>query len=167
MFFDDGSDDADRSAGERDDRGLGRAERLARDATGESVTAARLRGEEQYYPTCTDFLQDDQQPHHLVLLTIRDTAFVADRGGRYGETAELYNESGGVALLTEQEMLTVIDDVAYEVPYAAMEGVFHGGTVQVVTPGQTYTLYVASSADDAEIDAACDYLRKRARETNA
>ncbi|PSP79550.1 hypothetical protein BRC81_04885 [Halobacteriales archaeon QS_1_68_20] len=37
---------------------------LARGAEGASVTAARLRGDEKYFPDCRPFLQEGQQPHH-------------------------------------------------------------------------------------------------------
>lgn len=169
MFFDDdANDDRPRSDGEPlDDAGSGRAERLVRAADGESVTADRLRGEEKYFPNCLPHLYRDQQPHHLLLLTTSNEAF-----GVVTKTlapTALSADEGGVALFTEETVLVVVDDDGlFEIPYSKLDSTKFGtGHVILTANGRGYYLDVAMSADEDEVAAAYDYLRRQVYERHA
>lgn len=96
---------------------------LAADGMGPSVTAARLLGDVKYYPDCRPFLQEEQQPHRMILLTTSGWAFRA--GGMewnastgVGSThTDLSTFSkGAVAICTDEELLVVVSDDFWEIP---------------------------------------------------
>jgi hypothetical protein len=175
MFFDDDAGDGvDDSSGTADESSEStaskRARQLAREADGDSVTAARLDGDERYFPNSLAFLQADQQPRHLLLLTTSGNAFDVHAGSRSGEvpTEKLDAVTGGVAVFTTDAVLVVVDDCSFEMPYAAIDATqYDDYKVVLYATGREYRLYTADSADDAEVAAAYDYLRRQVRERTA
>ncbi len=149
------------------DRAAPDAHELAREAEGASVTADRLVGAEEYFPDCRPFLQEGQQPHHLILLTTSGWAFRAEglsTSADYTYT-DLNASEGGVVICTETELLAVVDDSFCEVPFTSLQGILRSGdAIELHAYGdKSYVLDVAASADDGEVDAAVDYLRRRLR----
>lgn len=163
MFGDD-PDDGDDSA----DFDHLDVQELARQADGDSVTAARLRGDEQYFPDCRPFLQEGQQPHHLILLTTAVHAFKAEGSAGSVDThtnLSATSDRGGVAIPTGSELLIVVDDAFCEIPFTNLQGILRDGdSIELHGIGyKGYSLNVATSADEREVDAAVDYLRRRIR----
>lgn len=135
---------------------------LASRADGDSVTAARLAGEEKYFPDCRPFLAG-LEPQHLVLLTTGAATIERDDGQTNRRRSA---DDGGVAVVGDRSLLVVVDDHHWEFPYHGLGGVGHSdGRIQLYVPGQWLVkLRVASSADDDEVAAGLHYCRGRLRE---
>lgn len=135
---------------------------LADEADGDSVTAARLAGDEGYFPDCRPYL-DGLRPQHLVLLTTGSWTIqhVASEHTRR-ESAN----RGGVAVVCDRSLLVVVDDSHWEFPYDALGGVGGGyDIVELYLPGPFHVqLRVAKGADEEEVADGLAYLRRRLRE---
>lgn len=144
---------------------------LASEAEADSVTASRLRGDELYFPDCRPFLQEGQQPQHLILLTTSGDAFTAEgmvyqtnRG--FGDTHTSLSASsaqGGVVIATQSELLVVVDDSFVEVPLAHLQGLIRSERrVDLFWSGNKPLRFrIAQSADECDVFEGISYLRQQ------
>lgn len=165
-----GTDDDDQEPEEDAGPDDGMAE-LAVAADGDSVTADRLRGDEPYFPDCRPALQNGEQPHHIVHLTTVDQTLYASNGGhgqygRGGFTHDLTADEGAVLLLTNDELLFVVDSIVGAVPYRRIQGTIRfGETISVHgIGGMSYAFHLANTSDPDEVAVGYDYLRRMVRE---
>lgn len=150
---------------------------VARNAKGEDVTAAALRGEEEYYAKSIDCINDTETLHHLILLT-------TNRG--FGVQYPDFNnwEEGLDELIEEMESsphrqnvmgisdqrIILISDNSYNsekhcrsIPHSTIESI-HGSagtnnyTLIILTGEEYYTINTAKSHRISDFREAMAYL---------
>lgn len=153
-------------------------ETLAREAAGDSVTPERLVGDADGFPNLGPYLQSGQEPQHVIPLARRGTALgvgivydedVSALAG-YPESAVVQQtrlEASGeaVAVLTWNELLAVVGDALYELPYGTMCGVLlDGNRLEVNSLGARDVVFdLAEDADRSAVRAAVGHLRTAIR----
>lgn len=68
-------------------------------------------------------------------------------------------------MLMDGTLLSVFDDVVFEMLYSRVQATYHWSDAVSVdgVGGMAYDFYTADAADEAEVTAGYDYLRRRIR----
>jgi len=146
------------------------SEKRAAGARSDTVTAARLCGEEQFFHNVIPFLEEGEQPHYLFPLTnglTADNALVIESGAE--ERVLLSNTDGGSVMISDLSIRIVSSKGEWSIPFDSISSVDFVGhpALHIQTTGRTYYIKIAGTFFDEEetVSEAATHIRQIQRES--